>query len=86
MCAHATEMDSDVHEVLVGRQLVVFVQPSIWPTAEQTGTHKHTYLTLSYQIWPTLMVTDTWCRHVVQTRVVPAFSSGYILLEYSPRL
>jgi len=48
MRAYATEMDSDVHEVLVGRQLVVFVQSNVWPTSEQTGTN--TYLTLNYQI------------------------------------
>ena len=82
MCAHATEMDSDVHEVLVGRQLVVFVQANIWPTAEQTGmhAHKHTYLTLSYQIWPTLMATDTWCRHVIFLPFRPDVSSSHLLL------
>ena len=72
MCAHAIEMDSDVCEVLVGRQMVVFLQSNIWPTSEQTGTN--TYVTPQL---PNLTHLDGH-RHVVQTRVVLAFSSGCV--------
>jgi hypothetical protein len=85
--AHVTEVDSDVHEVLVGRQLVVFVQANIWSTAEQTGTHTHTHTHIHIRNPQLSNLTHLdGNRHVVQTRDVPAFSSACIVLESSPRL